>query len=282
MTSPEAYDYSRERLSGIFDSREVISVLNIIFEDVFNWKTGIAAKELSGPEVEKLDDMLNRLLSHEPLQYILGVADFYGYKFVVNPDVLIPRPETEELVHWVLETLKRGKKTGGKILDIGTGSGCIPITLCKKLKGDWEVFGIDVSPEALEVAAENAKNLSVELNWIRCDILNVSEWPKIEELDVVISNPPYIPPSESPRMGQSTLRFEPSLALFAPEDDPLVFYRRIAAYAKKYLNPGGLLFFEINDTFAVETVFLLENMGFREVELLPDMQGLNRMIRAKK
>lgn len=282
MTCPEAYEYASERLSGYFDNRELHSVLDIVFEDVFHWKQGHSVKRLSDLEVDKLEDILNRLLHNEPLQYILGQADFYGYVFNVNPEVLIPRPETEELVYWVLETLQPTGKTRGSILDIGTGSGCIPITLQKKLLGDWEVFGMDVSKKALAVAAENAKKLSAALTWICSDILNEAEWPAIPNLDVVISNPPYIPPSEKSRMGTSTLLFEPSLALFAPEEDPLIFYRKIAAYAKKYLDSEGLLFLELNDTFAIAAVDLLKDMGFEEVTLQKDMQGSNRMIRARK
>lgn len=271
---------ARGQLADLADAREITSLLRIVFEDVFHWKSGDQDRDFSLVEKEKLEEIIRRLLLHEPIQYILGMADFYGYKFHVDPSVLIPRAETEELVYFIIQSLKERGLQSGRILDIGTGSGCIPITLKKELKGSWDIYGWEVSPTALEIAEVNARQLGTTIQWIQADILNDSIWPDLPPMDVIVSNPPYIPPSEQTRMDVSTIQFEPAIALYAPEKDPLIFYKAIAAYAKKNLSNGGQLFFELNDAFAGQTAACLREIGFKEVLIEKDMQGKNRMLRA--
>ncbi|WP_205500612.1 peptide chain release factor N(5)-glutamine methyltransferase [Rufibacter psychrotolerans] len=218
-----------------------------------------------------------RLLQHEPLQYVLGEASFYGRDFNVTPAVLIPRPETEELVQKVIKTYQRQSQV--RLLDIGTGSGCIPITLAAELP-QAQVWGLDVSPEALAVAKSNAEKLGQKVEWLLQDILQ--EIPSIEprSLDAVISNPPYVLEEEKALMRQNVLNFEPSLALFVPNEDPLLFYRRIAVVAQQLLKKGGKLFFEINEKFAQETKDMLQQMGYQNVRVFQDLRGKDRMLEA--
>ncbi|WP_207433870.1 peptide chain release factor N(5)-glutamine methyltransferase [Sabulibacter ruber] len=218
-----------------------------------------------------------RLLQHEPLQYVLSEASFYGRDFTVTPAVLIPRPETEELVQKVIKTYQRQPQV--RLLDIGTGSGCIPITLAAELP-QAQAWGLDVSPEALAVAKSNAEKLGQKVEWLLQDILQ--EIPAIEphSLDAVISNPPYVLEEEKALMRQNVLNFEPSLALFVPNEDPLLFYRRIAVVAQRLLKKGGKLFFEINEKFAQETKEMLHQMNYQNVQIFQDLRGKDRMLEA--
>jgi release factor glutamine methyltransferase len=270
-----------DRLEGILEQRELDRVLSMVFEDEFNWITSKPNRLLSEPEKMRFHQILQALSEHQPIQYILGTADFYGYVFKVSDAVLIPRPETEELVFWMLETIREVGHGAGKILDIGTGSGCIPIVLSKKLSDSWELWGQDVSAAALAIAQENGQRLQATVNWIQADILDPTAWPSLSDLWAVVSNPPYIPPSEHPRMDEGVRLHEPSLALFVPEEDPLLFYRVIAAYAKTALRQRGYLFFELNDAYAHQVAALVAVEGFVEVEILRDMQGFERMLRAR-
>ncbi|ALI98844.1 peptide chain release factor N(5)-glutamine methyltransferase [Rufibacter tibetensis] len=218
-----------------------------------------------------------RLLQHEPLQYVLGEAFFYGRDFHVTPAVLIPRPETEELVQRVIKTYQHHPQV--KLLDIGTGSGCIPITLAAELP-TAQVWGLDVSPEALVVAKMNAQKLEQQVTWLQQDILQ--ELPAVEagSLDAVISNPPYVLEEEKSLMRQNVLDFEPHLALFVPNEAPLLFYRRIATVAQTLLTPGGKLFFEINERFSQSAVEMLRQLGYQEVKVFEDLRGKERMTEA--
>ncbi|RNI27035.1 peptide chain release factor N(5)-glutamine methyltransferase [Rufibacter latericius] len=224
---------------------------------------------------KKVQGYQERLLRHEPLQYVLGEASFYGREFVVTPSVLIPRPETEELVQRVIKTYQH--QQGVKLLDIGTGSGCIPITLAAELPSA-EVWGLDVSIEALAVAKLNAEKLQQRVTWLQYDILR--ELPAIEmgSLDAVISNPPYVLEDEKTQMRQNVLDFEPHLALFVPNHDPLLFYRRIALVAQQFLKRGGKLFFEINERFSKETLEMLQEMGYENVQVYEDLRGKDRIL----
>lgn len=217
---------------------------------------------------------LIRLLAKEPLQYVLGEAHFYGRDFLVTPAVLIPRPETEELVQRVLRTFQ--SQAPVKILDIGTGSGCIPITLAAELS-QAQVWGLDVSEEALAVAKANADKLKQQVTWLHQNIL--TEVPAIapKSLDAVISNPPYVLEEEKELMRENVLDFEPHLALFVPNDDPLLFYRRIARVAQELLRPESRLFFEINERYATHTVTMLQEMGYQQVQVFQDLRGKDRM-----
>lgn len=274
MTIHQAYQGLINALEGLYGPGEARSIARIVFEDAF----GIFSFNRQGafsPEQEtRLDDIANRLLAHEPVQYVLGMADFYGLKFKVSRQVLIPRPETEELVHWMLEILD---EKALKILDIGTGSGCIPVTL-KKQRPGWEVWAVDISPEALEVAQENAVMNRVEACFQQQDILDDSQWGRLGRFDAIVSNPPYIPEREAVLMPENVRRYEPRQALFVGNEDPLLFYHAIARFARRHLVHGGRLFFETNEFNAGQVAELLRSQGFGPVELKQDLSGKERMV----
>lgn len=213
--------------------------------------------------------------NENPIQQILGKADFYGLKFYVNEHVLIPRPETEELVDLII---KENKDFNPAILDIGTGSGCIPISLRKNIPNAM-VSSIDVSEKALEVAKKNAEWNQVEINFILDDILNPSKEIAPNSFDIIVSNPPYIRISEKEEMSNNVLKYEPHLALFVYNDDPLLFYKKIADVALKGLKPQGKIYFEINENFGAECKQMLENKGFKNVVLVKDLSNKNRILR---
>lgn len=280
MTFQELKAALEESLQVRYEPGEAQSITRIVLEDAFVYRGDQKDRELS-PEEEMLYlHVRQRLLRGEPVQYILGEADFYGLKFLVDPRVLIPRQETEELVYWVLETWKQSGKPGDKkVLDIGTGTGCIPITI-KHEAPTLDVYGLDVKADILQLAEENAHRHKTDINWIERDILDTSQWEKLGQFDYIISNPPYIPPSQQHLMPEHVLAYEPELALFAPENDPLVFYREIGLFAYQHLPDGGYLFFETNEFNAERVADLLKDIGFTEVELKKDIQGKNRMVRA--
>ena len=268
-----------------FDPREAQSIARIVFEDCFQLqRSQFPDATLNDTQATRLQSIFASLQRQEPLQYILGQADFYGLKFKVVSRVLIPRPETEELVEWVLETIKSPSfSTSPCLLDIGTGSGCIPITLAKKLPRA-EVWGLDVSEAAIALARENAQLNQVQVHWREADILQEAQWlqhfPEHPIFDVIISNPPYIPEREQVLMPPQVTRFEPHLALFVADDDPLIFYRQIACFARQYLRTNGYLFFECNEYNASEVAAMLGEMGWKEIVLQKDLSGKERMIRA--
>lgn len=278
MTS---FDEFVQSLSAHFDPREAQSMARIVFEDCFDLQRAqFATVQLSPAQSAQLQSIHDELLMQKPLQYILGQADYYGLKFKVDSRVLIPRPETEELVEWVLEVVEHQfPKQNLRILDIGTGSGCIPIVLQKKLP-KAEVWGLDVSAGALALAQENAALNQVMLHWCEQDILNEQLWPQLPTFDLIISNPPYIPFQEQPLMPLQVTNFEPHLALFVEDADPLLFYRVIGKFAQKYLNAGGSLFFECNEYNAQKLVDHLNATGWSSVVLKKDLSGKDRMIQA--
>ena len=221
---------------------------------------------------------LERLKNHEPIQYILGETEFYGLKFKVNPSVLIPRPETEELVEWVKppHPPKGGFLSGTPtLLDVGTGSGCIAVALKKKFPSA-NVSAMDISPEALALAKENAALNEVNIEFIQDDILHPAATDR--KWDVIVSNPPYIPASEQRYLHKNVTDFEPHLALFVQDNDPLIFYRKIAEFALSHLTAGGRLYFEIHQSLGRLCCQLLESMGFQSVVLRKDLSGNDRMI----
>ena len=226
--------------------------------------------------VDNFVEVVAELKKDRPVQYVLGETEFLGVDFHLNSDTLIPRPETEELVMWVAES---GLKAGERVLDGGTGSGCIIVALGKMVPG-LELHGVDVSPEALRQAGENARSNGVEVNFLERDILYHERWDW-SDFDVIVSNPPYVRESEKALMHERVLGYEPHRALFVTDEDPLVFYRVIAEFGRLHLKPGGLLFFEINEAFGREMVELLEGMGYREVELRKDIHERDRMVKAK-
>jgi release factor glutamine methyltransferase len=267
-------------LTPIYGASEARSMARILFEDYFNWNLHSESDNMLFEHLLQTDfqKIRQRLLDFEPIQYIVGFAWFYGQKFKVNPTVLIPRPETEELVHWILETCPQ--KTKLNVLDIGTGSGCIPIIL-KQKKTNWEIAACDVSESALITASRNAYRLNVIIDFQRVDILNTADWHVFPKMDVIVSNPPYIPFQEKALMHENVLKYEPHLALFVSNENPLLFYETIAHFALKHLNSNGFLFFECNEHNATAVVELLEHKKFQNIELRQDMSGKNRMVRAK-
>lgn len=258
---------------------EARSVARIVFEDAFGARNPTSYR-LSGEQETQFLTIRQRLLAGEPVQYVLGQADFFGYKFQVSPAVLIPRPETEELAAWAVSELNSRSGEATRALDIGTGSGCIAIVLAKKCP-QTEVWATDVSSEALSIARANAEALGAAIRFRLHDMLNDTpdlEWPGY---DLIISNPPYIPRREAVLMPDLVLRHEPHLALFVGDDDPLVFYRAIAAFALQNLRPGGSLLFECNEFNAAQVAALMREQAFSDVSLRRDLSGADRMVGGK-
>jgi release factor glutamine methyltransferase len=279
MSIETAYNALVLQLTDIYDESEANNIATFIFEDVFDIKNAATSTlPFDEEQKNKLKSIEERLLNYEPWQYVVGFADFYNLKFKVKPSVLIPRPETEELVYWIYQTFKRQPNIS--ILDIGTGSGCIPITLKKKLPSAT-VSGIDISKDALKIANKNAQLLQAEVNLFQFDILNNKKWKKLDEYDVIVSNPPYIPYKEKKLMRENVLKFEPHLALFVENDDPTIFYKAISKFAKKHLKENGYLFFEINEFYGLAIIEMLIKEGFKNIEMEKDLRGKDRMIRCK-
>ena len=277
-----------EALKSIHDLDEINSIKYLVLSDICNLsKAQIRAfydKELSNEQWHKLVDIVAELKTGKPVQYILGHTEFYGLSFYVNPSVLIPRPETEELVEWILESQKSKVKSQNdlQILDVGTGSGCIPISLKKNLP-DSNVSGFDISTEALKTARKNAELNNVNVDFIEADILNWSHISNLtSQISIIVSNPPYVTVHEKLQMHSNVLDYEPHIALFVPDADPLLFYNAIADFALQNLVDGGLLFFEINENLGKQTVDLLNHKAFKNIELRQDMRGKDRMIKAER
>lgn len=270
-----------DSLKNIQDEQEIESFFFILTEYLHNIKRVDVALnpnfELSEDDVEKWNAILAELQLEKPIQYITGDAWFFRLRFEVNENTLIPRPETEELVEWILSSSIIHHPSS--ILDIGTGTGCIPISLKTNLP-KANVSAIDVSEKALEVAKRNAISNKVDIGFIQANILEVEDLSQY--FDIIVSNPPYVRNLEKEEIKKNVLDYEPHLALFVEDTDALLFYRKIAQLALKNLAPNGLLFFEINQFLGKETVELLENLGFKNIELKKDMYGNDRMIRCKK
>ena len=269
-----------KELASYYDAYEAESFFYLILEEKKKLKQiHIALNpelEFSSEEIDEWNESLEQLKKEIPIQYLLGKTSFFGLTFNVNPNVLIPRPETEELVDWIISRVVSDyeKDQSIKILDIGTGSGCIAISLAKNLP-QAKVYALDVSEGALQTAAQNAVLNSVEVNFIHKSILEVSDLEM--EFDVIVSNPPYVRNLEKEEIKNNVLENEPHLALFVADDNALVFYDKISDLAKKSLVVGGKLFFEINQYLGKEMVELLGNKGFQEVELRKDIYGNDRM-----
>lgn len=279
MTATTARNLLIEQLTPRYGAGEAAAIARIVMEDAF---TAHGAR-WTEKDKERYNDILSRLLVGEPVQYVLGQADFFGLKFKVNPAVLIPRQETEELVAWVLEYLKNSQLGKPAVLDVGLGSGCVAISLKKKFPRA-QLFGLEKSPAALAVAVENARSIlgeAGEFEFSEGDILNEADWEKFSALDVVASNPPYIPLVQKSWMPEHVLAHEPPFALFVDDDAPLLFYRAIADFSLKKLNPGGALFFECNEFNASQVADLLHQKGFLNVELRKDLAGAERMVSGK-
>ncbi len=269
----------RKSLSGFYPDNEISGLVRLLIEHVT--KSSMPAllsdknTKITSEEVLKIDKIVERLQRFEPIQYILGETEFYGLPFTVNQDVLIPRPETEELVELILN---ENKGTQPHILDIGTGSGCIAISLQKHLP-KASVKGWDISEKVLAVATLNRKSNSVNVTFNQVDIL--SDYPTDQYFDIIVSNPPYVLDSEKTDMHANVLDYEPHTALFVADNDPLLFYNRIADVAIQLLTNGGKLYFEINRAKGQETIKMLEDKNFSEIRLIKDISGNDRMVRAE-
>jgi release factor glutamine methyltransferase len=235
--------------------------------------------EVSDEVLEQLRSDVQRLSMHEPLQYVLGNTSFYGLEIQCNPAALIPRPETEELVDWVLSEVQLPSCA---LIDLGTGTGCIPLAV-KAKRPSWQVSAIDVSEEALALARTNALRLALDVYFEAADLLkDFSDLTIKDKFNVVISNPPYIPNADAMSMLPNVLNHEPHLALFVPDSDPLLFYRRIVAFSEQYLEKEGYVFVEIHEGLSDETIQLFHQAGFANIELRKDLQGKPRMIKAQR
>lgn len=279
MTIQQAEVQLSSQLAKVYDHAEATAIANLVMEHISGLSRGERRMqhvvELSEEKAASLEEITSQLVQMRPVQYLIGTAWFYHMPFLVNETVLIPRPETEELVQWILEE-KDARKTAS-LLDIGTGSGCIAIAI-KKNWPEAEVQALDVSNEALEVAKANAKVLQAEVHFHKANILDEKEWPQ-QRFNIIVSNPPYIPMKESSMLDKNVTDWEPHLALFVPNNDPLLFYRTIAGFALQHLSPGGALYFECHQQFASQVVVMLEKAGF-EATLKQDLFGNERMVKA--
>jgi len=271
----------RKELAGIFTKEEIESLIFLIFEKLkgFSRTQFLLFKEeiiLNKDELVEIKSIVSRLKNHEPIQYIVGKTEFYGLPFYSLPGVLIPRPETEELVQWIIQ---ENTLTAPTILDMGTGTGCIAISLRKNIE-QATVLACDISSVCIETALRNAELNAATVSVFEYDILiNIPEI-SFPELDIIVSNPPYVRHTEKLLMEKNVLDYEPELALFVTVEDPLIFYERIADFGLLHLKYMGLLYFEINEAFGKECVEMLEFKGFSRINLKKDLNGKDRMIRA--
>ncbi len=267
-----------DELSAIYPQTETDTFFFYLIEEYLNFQR---IDLVIQPEFKITDEAfllfsnaLEALKKEIPIQYILGKTEFYGLPLVVNNHTLIPRPETEELVEWILDTIDSSKSL--QIIDIGTGSGCIPISLAKKAL-NTTVFAVDISKDALKIAKKNAALNKVSIHFIEKNILQTTTLP--QKFDVIVSNPPYVRELEKVAIKKNVLENEPHLALFVDDDNPLLFYDKIADLAKEHLTKNGFLFFEINQYLGTETFALLRKKGFKSIELKKDLLGNDRMIK---
>jgi release factor glutamine methyltransferase len=280
MQLKELRDKMVQELGVIYPERECYNLVNsLVFSIAGIEKKDIAVDpgKLIGEDVENLlYQGLHELMGHKPLQYVTGLAYFYGLDLAVNPSVLIPRPETEELVKWIGDDYR--EKTGLKVLDIGTGSGCIILALGKLLMQP-RLTAVDISEHAIRTASGNAGKYGIEVEFIKVNILNENEWNELGTFDIMVSNPPYVRESEKSGMQANVVDYEPPEALFVPDNDPLIFYRAIVQFSRKHLSANGKLYLEINENLGKEAVNLIKNEGYTEIILKKDMHGKDRMIR---
>lgn len=265
------------QLTPIYGAGEARQISRIVFEDAF----AIFHFDESQPftQVEKHQEILGALLAKKPVQYVLGMADFYGLKFMVDESVLIPRQDTEILVHDAIKTIR--DREPGNILDIGAGSGCIPLTLKKHL-ANWKISSIDVSEEALAVAQKNGEHLGLEVDFSLVDFLDESTWEGFGEIDLLVSNPPYIAEAEKQIMPDNVLQNEPFIALFAPGEDPDLFYQKIAIFAERQLKKDAWIFLELNEFRWKEIQSLFLGTAFKNLSILDDFNDAKRVLKVQR
>jgi release factor glutamine methyltransferase len=280
MTVKELYRFFTAQLQCIYDPGEASAITDLTFEKILSLKRADILKDppepLNPASIAFLDDALHQLLQHKPLQYVLGETWFYKIKLTVNENVLIPRPETEELVEWIINE-NNTNQSGISILDIGTGSGCIPIAI-KKNMPTASIAAIDLSEKALEVAKQNGVLQHTDIHFLQLDFLDEQQWDLLPLFDVIISNPPYIPTREKNTLAKNVLAYEPHSALFVADETPLIFYEKIALFGKAHLQPGGSIYLETHEDHArdVLSVFKLQ---YPRVEIKKDLFGKERMVK---
>ena len=277
----DIFKYYSNELDGLYENKEIKNLLHLIFEEYAGLsRTDILLNtelKVNESELLKIHFAVKDLKKFKPVQYIFGKTNFLGLDFIVNPDVLIPRPETEELVSLIVKDYKDNKEEIN-ILDIGTGSGCIAICL-KKFIPFSKVYAIDNLPEALKTAKINAENNKVDIKFICLDILDKQLWKNLPQFDIIVSNPPYIRESEKKLMNKNVLDYERKEFLFVPDNNPLIFYKAISDFATEYLKKNGILYFEINENSGASVVKMLEDKRFGNILLLKDIRGKDRIVK---
>jgi release factor glutamine methyltransferase len=275
----------KQQLEGYYENRELDSLVDLLLEEYLGQSRLSLRLNADQPVPEEvltlLKSAINRLKEHVPVQYVLGKAPFCGLEFIVNEHVLIPRQETEELVEWIIaDQMNRLSTEPLRILDIGTGSGCIAISLKRRIPGAL-VTALDISREALVVAGSNAGLLDADILFLQNDILNPTHWNALGCFDLIVSNPPYVLPSDRIRMKTNVLAHEPAIALFVDEDHPLIFYDAIASFSQQHLLPKGSVYLEINEKMGLSVCDLFNNAGFDHSILRKDINGRDRMVQIK-
>ena len=293
----DAETYLKEQLRELYDEQEAANIASLALEDITRLsrteRISRKGEELSVRQSGQLGAYLKRLLSNEPLQYVMNKCWFYGMELYVDRNVLIPRPETEELVDWIVKDVKQSGKnvfvreatqadatTQLKILDVGTGSGCIALAL-KKSMPKAEVWGCDISEEALNVARRNGSALDIRVDFQGLDFLDASQQKLLPTVDIIVSNPPYVPAKDKEQMHPNVLNYEPHTALFVADDNALVFYEALAQFAKKRLYENGTIYMEIHEGLANEVSHLFNRHDYRNIQIRKDMQGRDRMVKAQ-
>ena len=275
------FGYFEERLSPTFSSREIKTIAKSFIAKRLNWEASdflMRQKEtVSESDLLYFRNAVKRIVAGEPFQYVLGTTFFYNLELDTDTRALIPRPETEELVDWMIKDFS--SLDAGTLLDLGTGSGCIALSM-KKALPSWSMSAVDVSKEALSLVQQNATKHQLEVDLIEDNALAFNEALYADKYTVIVSNPPYIPQKDSAKMAQHVLDFEPEMALFVADDNPLIFYQQIGEFALKKLDLNGALYFELNENLAEETKALLNKIGFNNTEIRQDLQGRNRMLKA--
>lgn len=283
MTLHEAIIQLKKQLSSIYDEAEAGNIATIVMQEIFGLQRSEMMHQknrlLNDEQLQSFSKYATELCTAKPLQYVLGKTWFYDLELAVNENVLIPRPETEELVHLVINEAKKNLKKDLYILDVGTGSGCIPIAVKHHLP-DAAVFAIDVSAGALSVAKSNADKNKTEIHFKEMNFLNPDESNTLPQFDIIISNPPYVKYTEAASMHENVLNHEPHLALFVPDDNALVFYEAIASFAKTHLKQDGKIYVEMNEALGIPTAAVFKQAGFNNTQIVKDMQGKDRIVTA--
>lgn len=285
MTLHESRQRLLFQLYNIYDNREAANIADLVMEKITGWKKidRILNKKLPllPDKIQLLEKYTEELLAYKPVQYVLEEAWFHGMPFHVDGNVLIPRPETEELVDWVIETtikLSPERKNKLAVLDVGTGSGCISICLKKQLPFA-DIYACDISPEALNVAARNASTHDTSIQFLQVDFLDNSQWKLFPQVDIVVSNPPYVPLKDKETMAANVVQYEPHLALFVDNNDPVIFYRALANFAKEKMKPGSTVYAELHEVLAEDVQQVFKEQNLNMVEFRNDLQGKTRMVR---